>query len=171
MILREPTIQDGQALWELAETSRTLDSNSRYAYLMVCRNFRGTSVVADRDGDVLGFVAAYRLPSAPKSLFVWQVTVHPDLQGQGVGGRMLDELLTREGCIGVTELQATVTPSNQSSYGLFRGFAKRHDAECVEEPCFPAELLGDSHEEERLLKIGPLSVRRSDDEHHRTTRV
>jgi L-2,4-diaminobutyric acid acetyltransferase len=58
---------------------------------------------------------------------------------------------------GVTHLEATVTPSNQASWALFRGFAKRAGAACHEIPAFPSHLFPDGdHEEEVRIRIGPL---------------
>ena len=42
---------DGHALWQMAVDSATLDVNSPYAYLLWCRDFASTSVVAEFDGE------------------------------------------------------------------------------------------------------------------------
>ncbi|WP_230987146.1 diaminobutyrate acetyltransferase [Mycolicibacter heraklionensis] len=48
--LRTPTVADGPALWQIAVDSATLDVNSPYAYLLWCRDFASTSVVAEVGG-------------------------------------------------------------------------------------------------------------------------
>jgi L-2,4-diaminobutyric acid acetyltransferase len=141
-------------MWRLAKGSRTLDVNSPYAYLLACRHFRDTTVVAAEGNEVVGFVVAYRPPTSPEAVFVWQIAVGGDQQGNGLGGRLLDELIARQACRDVTFLEATVTPSNVASKRLFYGFARRHGAEVVETRCFPAEAFPAAHEEEILLRIG-----------------
>lgn len=121
---------------------------------MACKHFADTSVVALEDGRLVGFVIAYRPPPGPEAVFVWQIGVDPSQQGQGLGARMLDEIVSRPQA---RYLEATVTPSNERSVHLFRSFAKRHDAEIVEETCFPSSLFPGAHEEEVLLRIGPVT--------------
>jgi L-2,4-diaminobutyric acid acetyltransferase len=137
--------------------SGTLDVNSPYAYLLLTSHFADTSVVAERAGDVVGFVAAYRPPSRPQSLFVWQVAVDAAARGHGLGTRLLDGALATEAAAECRYLEATVTPSNVSSWALFRGVARRHGVPCREETGFVAALFPDGgHEDEILVRIGPL---------------
>lgn len=144
-------------MWSLAERTPTLDLNSPYAYLMACLHFHETSIVAEEDGRLIGFVTAYRPPVSPDAVFVWQVVVDADQQGRGIAGRMLDEVLARKACEDVRYLEATVTPSNEGSQRLFRGLAERRGVECHEQPCFAASMFPGEHEDEILLRIGPLA--------------
>lgn len=151
---------DGPALWALARDSRALDLNPPYVYLMACRNFADTSVVATVDGEPVGYVIAYRPGPRPDAVFVWQVTVGVKARNMGLGRRMLEAVLATEGCRGVRYLEATVTPSNEASWKLFRSLARSVDAAFAEQPCFAPEHFPDDapHEEERLVRIGPISV-------------
>jgi L-2,4-diaminobutyric acid acetyltransferase len=149
-----PSRADGVALWELAAASKVLDVNSRYAYLLWCRDFAETSVVARADGRVVGFVTGYRRPDDVRTLMVWQVAVHADVRGLGVAGRMLDTLFDL--VPGVDHLETTITPDNESSVALFSGFARRRGAEVSRTELFGSELLGGDHEPELLFRIGPI---------------
>jgi L-2,4-diaminobutyric acid acetyltransferase len=61
-------------------------------------------------------------------------------------------------------LEATVTPSNASSWGLFRGYAGKKHARLTEQPLFHRSFFpGPSHEEEVLIRIGPLQSSKGDD--------
>jgi len=154
--IRAPELGDAGAIWALVRDSGTLDVNSPYAYLLMCSHFSGTSVVAVVAGDLVGFVAAYCPPGDGDTAFVWQVGVAQSVRGQGVAGRMLDAVVDRAGA---RYLEATVTPSNAPSWGLFRGFARRRGVPCEETPRFGVELFppdGD-HEPENLVRIGPLT--------------
>lgn len=87
---------------------------------------------------------------------------------------MLQALLSRLASDGVRHLDATVTPSNETSQHMFRSFAERLHAPCKESPLYDASLFpGGDHEEERLLHIGPFTeeaVRRSTNEFAAATR-
>ncbi|OLT01422.1 diaminobutyrate acetyltransferase [Pseudonocardia sp. CNS-004] len=149
-----PDVTDGVACWRLAEATGTLDVNSRYAYLLWCRDFAATSVVARRDGEVVGFVTGFRRPEEPSTLVVWQVAVDAAARGRGVAAAMLDALFDR--VADVDHLEATVTPDNTGSIALFSRFAARRGAQLSRSELFGAELLGSGHEPEILFRIGPV---------------
>lgn len=70
---------------------------------------------------------------------------------------MLGKLLSRLSGEGVTYLDATVTPSNTDSSRMFRRFADWVGAECREELMYETgHFPKDDHEEEWLLRIGPI---------------
>lgn len=153
-ILRRPSIEDGGAMWRVARDSQTLDLNSSYAYLLWARDFAATSVVAEREGRVVGFVSGYVRPDSPGTLMVWQVAVDADQRGHGLAGRMLDHLA--QTVPDVTMLETTITDDNEASRALFARFARTRDAQHEEidlfvEPHFPDP----GHEPEVLHRIGP----------------
>lgn len=159
MIYRPPTIEDGISIWRLVRDSGVLDLNSVYAYLLLCKDFVETCAVAEVDGKVLGFVTAYRPPGREDSLFIWQIGVDPTLRGRGVAGRLIQELLHRESCGGVTTLEATIGPSNEASHALFAALAKWLGAGLSKQPYFDARLFPDKgHEPEDLIRIGPFKI-------------
>lgn len=158
--MRRPTVDDGTPVWRLVEACGGLERNTAYAYLLLCTHFADTSVVATTDaGALIGFVAAYRPPTDPEALFVWQVGVHPDGRGRGLARRMLTHLVERTGPQGVRYLSATVTPDNGPSNALFTGFARRHQADCALLPGFESHHFPDGHAPERLYRIGPIDMR------------
>lgn len=83
-------------MWRIARDSQALDLNSSYSYLLWCRDFAGTSVVArGEDGGPIGFVTGYVRPERPQTLVVWQVAVDDEHRGRGLAGAMLDGLTDR----------------------------------------------------------------------------
>lgn len=52
-------------------------------------------VAETREHGVVGFVKGYRPPKQPDTIFVWQIGVSNELQGHGLGGRMLMSLAER----------------------------------------------------------------------------
>lgn len=156
-LIRRPSQADAARLYALVEACRPLDLNSRYAYLLLSTHFAATCAIAELEDDPLGFVAAYLKPTDPTVLFVWQIAVHSRARGRGLGGRLLDDVLGRPECRAVLYLEATITPSNEASWKLFRAFARARGAACRESAMFDAADFGASgHEREQLLRIGPL---------------
>jgi L-2,4-diaminobutyric acid acetyltransferase len=152
--LREPACDDGLTLWSLAREAGGLDVNSAYSYHLWCRDFASSSVVATSNGEAVGFVSGFRRPLDATCLFVWQVAVHPEHRGAGVGVEMLSHLVGRDPAL--RTMEATVTPSNEASRRMFERFAHRHGASVTPTPFLGAEAFPDHHEAEVLLEIGPL---------------
>src|SRR4051794_41966070 len=81
LLLEAPGGDDGHEMWRLARDTQVLDVNSPYSYLLWCRDFADSSVVA-RDGDRLsGFITGYIRPRSADTLFVWQVAVDQAYRG------------------------------------------------------------------------------------------
>lgn len=158
-LIESPTKADGAALWRIARDSQKLDLNTPYAYLLWCRDFAESSVVAKVDGEAVGFVIAYRRPSEPAAALVWQVAVDASQRGKGLAGQLLDALFTRLSGDGVRYLETTITPDNEASIRLFASFAKRWNAALESRRLFESADFpdgGGGHEPEDLYRIGPL---------------
>ncbi len=162
-LIRPARAADGAAMVALVDATGALDRNSPYAYLMMGQWFSDTSLVAERDGRLVGFVIGFVPPRQSDTVFVWQVGVAPSEKGRGLGSQLLDALLRRPGPQGSPPrfLEATVTPSNGASEALFRAAARRHHAAVAVSEIFPGDWFpatGAAHEPERLFRIGPLAV-------------
>ncbi len=150
--LRRPHREDGLAVHRLIAANPPLDVNSPYSYYLLCEHFAETCVVAEFQGERLGFLSAYRRPDRPRTLFIWQVVVDPSMRGRGLAREMLLALLSRGG--EVNAIESTVNPSNKASRRLFERFAEEH-GEGLEEELFLSEAaFGEGgHESEILLRI------------------
>lgn len=147
----------------LVAATDVLDVNSTYTYLLMATDFAGSSIVADRDGEVCGLITGYHPPMRPEVLFVWQVAVARSAQGTGLAGAMLDTLVHRvrsDRHGHPITVEATVTQSNSASRALFGGFARRHGVPVAEQRHFTAAQLDadQSHEDEPILRIGPITM-------------
>ncbi|MEW9670377.1 diaminobutyrate acetyltransferase [Ammoniphilus sp. 3BR4] len=153
---RRPDKEDGARIWELIKSTRTLDVNSAYCYLMLCEWFPDTCVIAEDNEQIVGFVSAFRPPETIDVIFVWQVAVHESQRGKGLGKRLLLELLNRKSCENIHYLEATVSPSNLPSQSLFKSLAKQLDCSCVVQDCFSVDMFPEpGHEAEPIYRIGP----------------
>lgn len=159
ILYRKPTIEDGASIWQLVRDSGTLDCNSAYSYLLLCKHFTETCAVAVAKGEIVGFLTAYFPPNRADTIFVWQVGITRAMRGQGLATRLLQQLLQRDVCRGVKFMEATVSPTNHASRALFTALAKWLNAELSEVSCFSAALFPEeNHEAENLLRIGPFQV-------------
>lgn len=151
--------QQGKEIWQLIKASKNLDLNSAYSYLLLCRYFSETCVVAEAGGKIAGFISAFCPPDNPEVIFVWQVAVDRSFRRRGLGMAMLKHMLNREACTGVDYLEITVNPSNQAAYSLYYKLAEELGTSCQESMCFPSDFFpGEQHEDEIMLRIGPLNL-------------
>jgi diaminobutyrate acetyltransferase len=164
IVIDAPEPGDGAHLWRIARDSGELDLNSPYAYLLWCRDFRGTSAVArvgGAAGEVVGFVTGYVRPTRPDTLVVWQVAVDEHWRGRGLAAAMLDQLLDRLVGSGVRYLETTVTADNVASNRTFGSLAKRWGVPCARSELFAAEVFPNHHDSELLHRIGPFQPAQS----------
>ena len=152
---RVPRLEDGATLWRIARDSQVLDLNSSYTYLMWCRDFARSSVVATVDGEVGGFITGYIRPDQPDVLMVWQVAVDAEHRGRRLGRRMLDALVDCLPDRSIRRMETTITPDNEASIAVFESFAQGRGAGIEREPIFTPELFPDGHDAEVLFRIGP----------------
>lgn len=161
--LRHPRVEDGASMWQMAKDSGGLDMNSPYCYLLMCTHFARTCMVAEMDGEPVGFATAYRPPTHPDTIFVWQIAVSPKARRTGLARRMVNGILESPACSSVRFLEATVTESNVASEGLFRSIAEQLGANfdrstIFEAKDFPESSQDSPHEAELLLRIGPFDL-------------
>lgn len=152
---RTPKTNDGKYLWKIAKASKTLDLNSAYHYLIMCRHFGKTCIIAEQEGEVVGFVTAYIPPDLPDTIFVWQVAVDEKHRGKGLGVQMLVSLYKNLKLLNIKHLEATINPSNQASIKLFTAVARELKAFFkFEKEFFSATHFGENvHEPEILFHI------------------
>jgi L-2,4-diaminobutyric acid acetyltransferase len=140
-------------MWQLA--TRTVDTNSRYSYLLLSEYFDKTCVVATDDTGLIGFATGFALPDEPETLFIWQIAVADAGRGRGIASGMLEHLVSRRRPTPFRFLEATVTPDNRASAKLFQGFADRRGVPCEQDVLFDRDDFGGDHAAEVRFRIGP----------------
>lgn len=164
-----PRTEDGPFVSALIAACPPLDTNSAYCNLLQCSHFADTCVLVERESargperqnacgpEIVGWISAYRPPSAPDEMFVWQVAVHESARGMSLGRRMLEHLLTRPAFRGVTKLTTTITEDNAASWGLFGSFARHRGIDIHKRPLFERDAhFAGAHDTEFLATIGPI---------------
>ncbi|MFB4164166.1 diaminobutyrate acetyltransferase [Alteribacillus sp. JSM 102045] len=154
---RHPKMEDGKNIWKLIQEIDVLDLNSAYYYLIFCEYFKDTCLVAENEGEIVGFVSGFRHPEHREILFVWQVAVAKSQRGEGLASKLLQKLLECDECADIRAIQTTISPSNKASYGLFQKLAKQLGADMKKTMRIPPEVFpGKDHEAEQTYKISPI---------------
>lgn len=154
--LRAPRATDGAAIWSMIRAQPALDNNSLYCNLLQSTHFAGTCALAEIDGEIVGWVSGYIPPEQQDTLFIWQVCVAPRAQGQGLGRRLIADVLSRHGCRHVTMLECTITTDNEPSWALFRSIARHLAAQLQQVEHFRRDdHFAGQHDSEFAVRIGP----------------
>jgi L-2,4-diaminobutyric acid acetyltransferase len=157
IVLRSPCSEDGAAVYKLIADCPPLDTNSMYCNLLQCTHFSATSVAAELNGELVGFISGYIQPDKPDTLFIWQVAVGEQARGQGLAGRMLKEILVRSACEAVRFIETTITPDNRASWALFESLTNKLGTELNRSVMFERQQhFAGQHETEMLARIGPV---------------
>jgi len=153
-----PCANDGAEIAGLVHRCKPLDVNSTYAYLLLCTHFAKTCAVARENGALVGFISAYKKPTAEDTLFIWQVAVSRLARHRGIANRMLRELVLRPHLQNIRFIETTIGPANEASKKLFFGFSREIGSPCEIKAGFPKSLFKrEKHEDEYLFRIGPLN--------------
>lgn len=156
IVLRLPVLEDGMAVFRLVKRCPPLDINSSYCNLLQCSHFANTSVVAQVNGEMVGFISGYVIPERPDTLFVWQVAVAEQARGLGLASRMLAHILARPHCTDIGYLETTITQDNLASWALFKRLAKALSAQFQSSGWMDKEAhFSGQHDSEALVRIGP----------------
>ena len=59
--LRKPGLDDGARISALIESCKPLDTNSTYCYILLCRDFADTCVVAEESGEIIAFYPSSKI--------------------------------------------------------------------------------------------------------------
>ena len=155
--LTPPSAEDGAAVFNLVAQCPPLDPNSMYCNLLQCSHFSATSVAAKQGDELVGFISGYLIPQRPNCLFIWQVAVSEKARGHGLATRMVQHILARPVCQQVNYLETSITETNQASWALFQGLAKKLNADLHTSVLFDQKQhFANAHDTEMLVKIGPI---------------
>ncbi len=151
---RKPEKSDGADVWRLISDSGKLDENSMYCNLLQCDHFSDTCIIAEMDGELVGWISGYIQPDDDEAFFVWQVAVSEKARGRGIAKTMLRKLMQRKECSSVKRLRTTITRDNAASWALFRSFARACGADISDAPHFRKDAHFDGeHDTEHMVTI------------------
>lgn len=151
IIYRRPKLADGINIHRLITNSPPLDVNSSYLYFLQSSHFADTCVVAEKNGEILGFVSGYLRPDNPTELFVWQLVVSKHGRGQGVAKSLVRQQIAQALKLQpeLKTISCTISPSNLASQGVFKSLGKHFGLQLeVKEFLTETHFAGTDHEAE-----------------------
>ena len=83
-------------------------------------HFHTSSLVAERRGELVGFLVGFMSPSLPDEAYVHFAGVHPELRGTGLGRELYGRFIAAAGAQGRTVIRAITAPSNHASIAFHR---------------------------------------------------
>lgn len=78
-------------------------------------HFAGTSLIAERDSALAGFLVGFRSPDHPAEAYIHFVGVHPQLRGGGLARRLYQRFIADARADGRTVIKAITSPGNTNS--------------------------------------------------------
>lgn len=148
--LRSPRAEDLANIVALVRNCAPfLTAHVSYIYWAILRYCRETCVVAEQDGDIVGWWSILRVTS--RKYFIHQMAVAPRLRRQGLGRSLARYLLDKlKAGHPAFELEFTVDRKNKASVDLVQAIADDAGMELVRQP-ERVTLLEDGCEEELYI--------------------
>jgi len=78
-------------------------------------HFHATSFVAERDGDLAGFLVGFMSPSLPDAAYIHFVGVHPQFRGNGLARALYQRFFELAAADGRRVVRAVTAPGNTQS--------------------------------------------------------
>jgi L-2,4-diaminobutyric acid acetyltransferase len=121
--IRSITENDKEAIIKLIDCCRPyVLPHHEYLYWILGHYYKSSCLVCETDKELIGFISG--LPSIDeKTIFIWQICVHPDYRKHKVGSKLLNKTYERLVELNFTSLQFSIDTENVPSYKLFENFA------------------------------------------------
>ncbi|TNE35935.1 MAG: N-acetyltransferase [Alphaproteobacteria bacterium] len=85
------------------------------------------SLIAEQGGQIIGHIALSRLKSPAKAVALAPVSVHPEQQGLGIGGKLINEAISHALEDGETLIFVLGDPGYYTRFGFTTGAAEPFD--------------------------------------------
>lgn len=86
-------------------------SYNNYIYWMLGKYFPSTCLVAEENGQILGYIGAL-LSAEKQKIFIWQIAVKPEERGRRIGRKLLKRILLVAGDMGIMQLEIAINDEN-----------------------------------------------------------
>lgn len=114
------------------------------------QHFAGTSLIAERGGELVGFLIGFHSPDRPEEAYIHFVGVREDARTGGLGRALYERFFAQARAAGRVRVRCITSPTNTVSIGFHRamGFAieagskPNYDGPGVDRVAFVRELGG-----------------------------
>jgi L-2,4-diaminobutyric acid acetyltransferase len=122
--VRPAAPDDLRGVITIVQATALLDTHTPYTYWTVFSH--SLMLIAECEGQAIGFVMGLRDAGDPQRAFLWQIGVAFNRQALGVGRKLLAGWNASLRAKAITAFTTTIATENDVSLALFRGFATRH---------------------------------------------
>jgi predicted GNAT superfamily acetyltransferase len=84
-------------------------------------HFRETSLIAEVDGDLVGFLVGFLSPAVTEEAYAHFIGVHPDRRRRGVGRTLYERFFQVARAAGRRRVRCVTSPGNHASLAFHRG--------------------------------------------------
>lgn len=117
--IREAKEDEFLKVYDFVSNSPPLEQYFQHFFKIMLRYFSSTCLVAEYQGKLIGWQMGFVSQKDSNTYFLWQIGVHPDMQGRGLGGLLLDAIENKAFEMGCTRIEVTIDPENIVSEKLF----------------------------------------------------
>ncbi len=78
-------------------------------------HFRDTSLVAERDGTIVGFLVGFKSQTHPEQAYIHFIGVHPDYRGRGLARQLYGQFMDIVRQRGCRTVHSVTSPINRTS--------------------------------------------------------
>jgi ribosomal protein S18 acetylase RimI-like enzyme len=142
LVVREPTGDDHRRVLAAIDPwwggLGGEDASARRAMLvsrLFFQHFANTSMLVERDGELVGFLIGFLSQSQPDEAYIHFVWVSPELRGMGVGAALYQRFFALAKAHGRSVVRSVTSPSNRASVAFHRamGFELEPGEEMVDD--------------------------------------
>ena len=97
-------------------------------------HFRATSFVAEKDGNIVGFLVGFVSQTYPNEAYIHFSGVHPAFRKQGIGHELYEHFFKTVKKLGCTVVRCVTSPVNKGSVAFHQrlGFATEPSKRMIE---------------------------------------
>ncbi len=117
--IREAREDEFLEVYDLVSQSPPLEKYFQHFYKIMLRYFSSTCLVAEYQNKLVGWQMGFVSQNDHHTYFLWQIGVHPAMQGRGLGGLLLEETEKRAYELRCGRVEVTIDPENLASEKLF----------------------------------------------------
>ncbi len=118
-VIRNPEENEFMKIYEFVSNCKPLENYEEHFYRIMLRYFSKNCLLAEVNDHMAGFILGFISQNEPKKFFIWQVGVNPNIQGKGIGSRLVEGIEKKALDSGSERSELTVDPENTPSQKLF----------------------------------------------------
>jgi len=117
--IRKADEKEFPSVYNFVSSCKPLESYPEHFYKIMLRYFGNSCIIAEFNGEIVGFVMGFTSQVDDKKLFLWQIGVANLLRGNEIAKMLLEKFEKVAKKLGCKRIEVTVDPENIPSQKLF----------------------------------------------------